>query len=88
MPSSPNYKRNYREEYDRYQGKPSQKKRRAKRNSARRKLAKQGRVRLGDGMDVDHKNKNPNDNSSKNLRVQKKSTNRSFKRNKKGGHRG
>ena len=85
MPSSKNYKRNYREEYDRYQGKPAQKKRRAKRNSARRTLAKQGRVRLGDGMDVDHKNTNPNDNSKKNLRVQKKGTNRSFPRNKKAG---
>lgn len=77
--------RNYRQEYDRYQGKPEQKKRRAKRNAARRKLMRSGRVRLGDGMDVDHKNTNPNDNSSKNLRVQKKSTNRSFARNKKAG---
>jgi len=78
-------KRNYRQEYDRYQGKPAQKKRRAKRNAARAKLKKQGRVRLGDGMDVDHKNTNPNDNSSGNLRVQSKSSNRSFKRNKKAG---
>lgn len=85
MPNSKNYKRNYRQEYDRYQGKPEQKKRRAKRNAARRKLAKQGRVRLGDGMDVDHKNTNPNDNSGSNLRVQKKGTNRSFPRNKKAG---
>ena len=85
MPNSKNYKRNYRQEYDRYQGKPAQKKRRAKRNAARRKLAKQGRVRLGDGMDVDHKNTNPNDNSGSNLRVQKKGTNRSFPRNKKAG---
>lgn len=77
--------RNYREEYDRYQGKPEQKKRRAKRNAARRKLTKQGRVRLGDGKDVDHKNTNPNDNSNGNLRVQSKSSNRSFKRNKNAG---
>ena len=85
MPSSKNYKRNYREEYDRYQGKPDQKKRRASRNAARSKMAKKGRVKLGDGMDVDHKNTNPNNNSDKNLRVQKKSTNRSFPRNKKAG---
>lgn len=85
MPSSPGYKRNYRQEYDRYQGKPAQKKRRAKRNAARSKLKKAGRVRLGDGMDVDHKNTNPKDNSSKNLRVQSKSKNRSFPRNKKAG---
>ncbi|MCP5414344.1 MAG: HNH endonuclease [Chromatiaceae bacterium] len=85
MPNSKNYKRNYRQEYDRYQGKPEQKKRRAKRNAARRSLMREGRVKLGDGMDVDHKNTNPNDNSKKNLRVQKKGTNRSFPRNKKAG---
>jgi len=78
-------KRNYRQEYDRYQGKPEQIKRRSNRNKARRKLAKKGRVRLGDGMDVDHKNTNPNDNSDKNLSVKTKSSNRSFKRNKNAG---
>ena len=46
-------KRNYRKEYDNYQGKPEQKKRRAKRNAARSKLAKAGKVRKGDGKDVD-----------------------------------
>lgn len=86
MPSSPNYKRNYREEYDRYHKKPSQKKRRAKRNAARAKLMKKGRVKLGDGRDVAHKDNNPNNNSGKNLGVQSKSKNRSFPRNKKGGH--
>ena len=85
MPSSKNYKRNYREEYDRYQGKPSQVKRRSSRNKARRKMKKKGRVKLGDGMDVDHKNTNPRDNNSKNLRIVPKSKNRSFKRNKKAG---
>lgn len=77
--------RNYKQEYANYQGKPEQIKRRSNRNKARRKLAKKGRVRLGDGKDVDHKNTNPNDNGDKNLRVQSKSTNRSFKRNKKAG---
>ena len=85
MPNSKGYKRDYRKEYDNYHAKPEQKKRRAKRNAARRKLAKQGRVKLGDGKDVDHKNTNPNDNSAKNLRVQSKSANRSFPRNKKAG---
>ncbi|MBT8449305.1 MAG: HNH endonuclease, partial [Gammaproteobacteria bacterium] len=69
-----------------YQGTAAQKKRRAKRNAARAKLKKSGRVKLGDGMDVDHKNKNPKNNSNGNLRVQSKGTNRSFPRNKKGGH--
>ena len=82
--SPQNKNRDYAKEA-RWAAQPEQKKRRAKRNAARRKLAKQGRVRLGDGMDVDHKNTNPNDNSGSNLRVQKKGTNRSFPRNKKAG---
>ena len=77
--------RNYKKEYANYQGKPEQIKRRSNRNKARRKLMKAGRVRLGDGMDVDHKNTNPNDNSIKNLRVKSKSANRSFPRNKRAG---
>lgn len=84
-PSSENYKRDYKAEYANYQGRPDQKKKRASRGRARYKLMKQGRVRLGDSFDVDHKNTNANDNSSKNLRVQPKSVNRSFKRNKNAG---
>lgn len=76
--------RNYRLEYDRYQGTEKQKKNRAKRNAARAKLAKQGRVRKGDGMDVDHKNGVSAGNGNSNLRVQTKSANRSFPRNKDG----
>lgn len=86
MPSSPGYKRNYRQEYDRYQGKTSQKKKRASRGRARYKLMKKGRVRLGDDLDVAHKDNNANNNSGKNLKVQSKSKNRSFKRNKRAGH--
>lgn len=46
---------------------------------------KAGRVKLGDGLDVDHKNHNANDNSSSNLRVRTKSENRSFARTKSAG---
>lgn len=63
-----------------YNSQPIQKKRRAQRNAARRKLTKSGRVRKGDGKDVDHKNRNTADNRTKNLRVVGKSKNRSFKR--------
>jgi len=77
--------RNYRSEYDNYQSKPSQKKRRAKRNAARRKMQREGKDTRGDGKDVDHKNGSPYDNSSKNLRKQSPSKNRSFKRNSKAG---
>jgi len=52
----------------------------ASRKAARRKLESKGVVKKGDGKDVDHKNRNPNDNSTKNLRAQPKSTNRSFSR--------
>jgi len=85
MPSSKNYIRNYKNEYKASQSSPSEIKRRSSRNKARRKLKKAGRVRLGDGMDVDHKSTNPLDNSNGNLRVKSKSSNRSFKRNKNAG---
>lgn len=85
MPSSKNYKRDYKKEYANYQGKPDQIKKRASRNAARKKMEKAGKVRKGDGKDVDHKNTNAKDNSNKNLRVQSKSKNRSFARNKKAG---
>lgn len=85
MPSSPGYKRDYKQEYNSYQGSEKQKKERAKRNAARKKMMKAGKAKLGDGMDVAHKNNNTKDNSSKNLAVQSKSKNRSFPRNKKAG---
>jgi hypothetical protein len=59
-----------------YNAKPEQKKRRAQRNAARRKMEKAGLVRKGDGRDVDHKNYNTADNSLSNLRVTSASTNR------------
>lgn len=59
-----------------YNSSPEQKKRRAERNASRRKLEKAGKVRKGDGKDVDHKNHNTADKSSKNLRVMDKSKNR------------
>lgn len=66
-----------------YNAKPEQVKLRMARNRARYALEKDGKVRKGDGKDVDHKNGNPMDNSKGNLRVQSKSANRS--RNKHGG---
>lgn len=44
-----------------------------------------GKVKLGDGMDIDHKDSNPRNNSKKNLVVKSKSANRSFPRNKNAG---
>ena len=77
--------RNYRKEYDNYQGTEQQKKNRASRNAARNALKKAGVVKKGDGKDVNHRNGNPRDNSPKNLSVTTKRANRSFPRNSKAG---
>ena len=68
--------RNYKKEYAEFHGKPAQVKRRAARNAARMRLSKAGRVSKGDGKDVDHKDRNPKNNSGKNLRVQSIAKNR------------
>lgn len=68
--------RNYKKEYAATHGTAKGKKDRAARNAARRKMEKSGRVRKGDGKEVDHKNHNPRDNSNKNLRVVRKKVNR------------
>lgn len=59
-----------------YNSRPEQKKNRAARNAARRQAMKDGKVRKGDGKDVDHKNMNPRDNRKSNLQVMHKSKNR------------
>ena len=46
--------RNMRREYDEYHAKPEQNKRRAERNAARAKAINDGRVKKGDGKEVDH----------------------------------
>lgn len=59
-----------------YNSLPSSKKDRASRNSARSEAMKAGKVKKGDGKDIDHKDSNPRNNSKGNTRVQSKSTNR------------
>ena len=85
MPSGENYQRNYRQEYDRYQGNPKQKKNRASRNAARRKVEKTGQVHKGDDKDVRHNDGDPTNNNRSNLSVGSRSSNRSFPRNKNAG---
>jgi hypothetical protein len=51
MPRNP---RDYKKEYEAYDGKPEVKKKRAERNRARRQLAAEGKVSKGDGKDVHH----------------------------------
>lgn len=79
-------KRDYKKEYENYQGTPEQIANRAKRNAARREMEKTGAVHKGDGKDVDHKQplSKGGSNARGNLRVQDESENRSFKRNKDG----
>ena len=86
MPSSPNYKRNYKQEEKTARARGDTKKR-AERNAARRELMKEGKVHKGDGKDVDHTKPlgKGGSNSPSNLRVATKSANRSFRRNSRGG---
>ena len=77
--------RDYRAEYDKYQGKLEQKKNRAQRNAARAKMMKAGKVKKGDGKDVAHvKAFDKGGNNKTGLRVESRSSNRSFKRDRKG----
>ena len=72
--------RNYKEEYKDFHSRPDQKKRRAGRNAARRKMTAAGKVKKGDGKDVHHKDGNTLNNKKKNLRVESRSKNRARKK--------
>lgn len=74
--------RDYKKEYENYQGKPEQIKHRAERNHARGLLASAGLVHKGDGKDVDHKQplSKGGSNARSNLRVQSAHDNRSYAR--------
>lgn len=70
------YKRNYSQTTGegKYQKSAKQKKNRASRNAAARKM------KCSKGKEVDHKDRNPRNNKKSNLRCISKSKNRSFKR--------
>lgn len=73
--------RDYKREYQTYQGTEQQKKNRAMRNAARRKMEKAGKAHKGDGKDVGHVVALDKGGSNKNgLRMVSKSANRSFDR--------
>jgi hypothetical protein len=71
--------RDYRSEYDNYQGKPEQIKKRGERVKARRIMEKAGAVTKGDGKDVDHKTplRSGGTTTKSNLRVRSVKANRS-----------
>ena len=83
MPSSPNYKRNYKQENS--NDSPLRKKKRAMRNKARRVAQKAGLVKKGDGKDVHHRDGNAMNNKRSNLSVKSASKNRSYPRTKSAG---
>ena len=86
MPNMKNGKRDYKRQYEKYGSREDQKKNRAQRNAARRKLMKAGKVRKGDGKDVGHKKAISRGGSNGDgLKVQSRGSNRSFARNKNGG---
>lgn len=76
--------RNYKREYELYQGTEEQKKNRAQRNAARAKMMKAGKVHKGDGKDVAHVKAFDKGGTNKTgLKVEDASSNRSFKRDSK-----
>mgnify|MGYP003635676062 FL=1 len=69
--------RDYKKEYANYQGKPEQIARRSSRNKARLKIKKTVGAVAIKGKDIDHKDRNPNNNSRSNLRISSVKRNRS-----------
>lgn len=70
--------------YDKaYNARPDQVKKREMRNQARAELAKDGKVKKGDGKDVDHKQMldSGGGNGKGNLRVVDQKTNRGWRKN-------
>lgn len=76
-------KRDYQKENEQYKSKPEQIALRVARNKARREAIRDGRVKKGDGKEIDHivPLSKGGSNSKKNTRVRTKSQNSSFSRN-------
>ncbi len=68
-------------EYEKFQSSAKARAEHSARVAARRKAIREGRAHKGDGLEVDHRNSNPRDNSAGNLRVVSRKTNRSKKEN-------
>jgi hypothetical protein len=72
--------RDYKKEYQTYH------KKHLKDNNARHRVRyaaeKAGKVRVGDGREIDHANNNPRDNSPSNTRIMSRKANRGRKRRK------
>lgn len=79
-----NGRRDYKKENRLYNSKPSEIRKRVLRNKARRLMMRAGKVRKGDGKDVDHRIplSKGGSGSRSNLRVRDDNANRRFRRNK------
>lgn len=86
MPYQHNGVRNYREEYAKYAGKPSEIHKRVLRNRARRAALAAGRVHKGDNKDVNHivPLSKGGSGSTSNTNIRSSKSNRSFPRTSKG----
>jgi 5-methylcytosine-specific restriction endonuclease McrA len=75
--------RDYKRENELYKSKPEQIKLRVARNKARRQAIKDGRVKKGDGKEIDHviPLSKGGSNAKSNTRIRTKSQNSSFSRN-------
>jgi len=76
-------KRDYQHENEMYKSKPEQIKLRVMRNKARREAIREGRVKKGDGKEIDHITplSKGGSNTKSNTRIRSKSQNSSFSRN-------
>lgn len=83
MPYMKNGHRDYKREYELYQGTPEQIHKRSERVTARRAAEKSGMAHKGDGKDLDHIKplSKGGSNNKANWRMVSKSQNRSFSRN-------
>ena len=78
----PGEKRDYRKEYDEYHSKPTQKKRRAKRNAAAKK------AKCPPGKEADHTKALDSGGTNKSVRCVSKKTNRGWRKGKPAGKNG
>lgn len=83
MPYMKDGKRDYKREYELYQGRPEQIHNRSERTVARRESNRDGRTHKGDGKDLDHIKplSKGGSNSRGNQRIVSEHANRSFSRN-------
>lgn len=74
-------KAGYAHQKEKFESSPKDRADRSARVSARKKAIREGRVHRNDGLEIDHKDSNPQHNSRNNLRVVSRKTNRAKREN-------